>query len=232
MMKLTIGRQDGTDAPRLAVTVEGKTSYYGDPGSVPKGVSRKHCEVTLEDDGTITIQDITSNNFMYVNGADCKRRKNLSLSDSVELGPSRYKLDLDTIVKAVSAKKDYSIAHLGKVYDDFQTAKMQMQIRERRFNAISRLSMIITPISLALALFWEKARIIGLVFTVVFGAAIVVFSYKSAENGPKKHKELEDAFRDKYVCPNPACDRFLGSIPYKELMKTKACPFCHAKFKA
>ena len=50
MMELQIGRESGTESPRLAIVYDGKTNYYGQPGSVPKSVSRKHCLVTVGED--------------------------------------------------------------------------------------------------------------------------------------------------------------------------------------
>ena len=41
---------------------------------------------------------------------------------------------------------------------------------------------------------------------------------------------MENRFREQYVCPNSSCGRFLGAIPYKELIKNRACPYCKCKF--
>ena len=108
MIELIIGRESGVDKPRLAVYFNDKTSFYGTPGSVPKGVSRKHCKVVVGDDSSIVIEDITDNNFMFINGVDCKKKKKISANDTIELGPTRYPLDLDAILKSFSSKQVYS----------------------------------------------------------------------------------------------------------------------------
>jgi hypothetical protein len=66
------------------------------------------------------------------------------------------------------------------------------------------------------------AAFLGLVFALI--------RLRNAGTIPSKMKALEDSFRDRYVCPNPACGRFLGILPYKELLKNRSCPYCKAKF--
>lgn len=230
MMELTIGRESGVENPRLAIEQNGKTFYWGKPGSVPKSVSRKHCHVSVEDDAKMLIEDITENNFLYVNGVDCKRKGDVGITDTVELGPDRYRLDLEGILKAISSQQTYDISHLKEIYESYQKEKYDLQVSQGKLNALSALPGILSMTSIGLAVFIENARIVMIVIAALFALAFALIRYRNASKVPKKNKELEEIFRDHYVCPNPSCGHFLGAIPYKELLKNKACPYCKSKF--
>ena len=230
MIELQIGREGGTDTPRLVIVNEGKTSFYGQPGSVPKSVSRNHCKVKVADDLTMTIEDVTANNFMYINGLDCKRRKGVKVTDAVELGPDHYRLDLESIVKAFASKQEWHIAHLEKVYDDYNQTKLDNQVKQGKLGAISALPGVLSMASIGLAVVIPGARVIMIVVAALLALTFVVIRMKNASNNPIKMKQLDEDFREHYVCPNPACGHFLGATPYKELLKNKACPYCKGKF--
>lgn len=230
MIELLIGRESGVENPRLAVTQNGQTLFFGTPGSVPKDVSRKHCRIQIGDDSKMIVEDLTDNNFIYINGVDCKRKGGVSLSDTIELGPSKFRLDLDTIVKTLSSKQSFSIKHLETIYDGYQKDKFDMQVKQGKLNALSALPGILSMTSIGLAVFIENARIIMIVIAAVFALVFALIRYRNASKVPLQTRKLEESFRDKYVCPNPACGHFLGGTPYKELLRNKACPYCKAKF--
>ena len=232
MIELIIGRESGVENPRLAVTQNGQTQYFGTPGSVPKDVSRKHCRIQVGADGKMIVEDLTDNNFIYINGMDCKRKVNVSLTDTIELGPSKYRLDLDTIIKTLSAKQSFSIKHLEAVYEGYQTDKFDIQVRERKLNALSALPGVLSMISIGAAFILQNqdVRTWSIVLAAVFALAFAIIRYRNATIVPLKTRKMDDAFREKYVCPNPLCGRFLGATPYKELVKNHSCPYCKSKF--
>ena len=237
MMDLFIGREAGTDKPRLAVTLDGKTVCIGTPGSVPKSVSRRHCRICVGDDSLMTIENLTVSadsesvqNLLFIDGAEYIRRSGVPIDATVELGPNRYRLDVRALLKAVAAGQDYSICHLEKVYDDYQKEKLDLQIRQGKFNAISALPGVLSMTSIGLAVFIPNARVVMIVVAAVFALAFAFIRYKNASKIPLKTREIEDRFREKYVCPNPVCNHFLGAVPYKELLKNHHCPYCKCKF--
>lgn len=230
MIKLLIGRESGTEKPRLSITRDGQTEYFGKPGSVPKSVSRKHCCIEIGDDQSITIEDVTDSNFMFINGTECKRRKNVQLDDKIELGPDRYVLDLSSIVKSVAAQQTWHIAHLEKIYNDYHQAKLDNQIKQGKLGALSALPGVLSMTSIGVAAFVEGARLPMIVVAAVFAGAFAAIRIKNAKEVPIKLKKMDDDFKETYVCPNPTCSRFLGSMSYKDLLKTRACPYCKAKY--
>ncbi|RCR71476.1 FHA domain-containing protein [Larkinella punicea] len=45
-------------------------------------------------------------------------------------------------------------------------------------------------------------------------------------NTSERVQVLDEAFRRDYKCPNPACQQFLGYVPYAELLRQRQCRFC------
>ena len=237
MMELVIGREAGTDKPRLAVTLNGKTVCLGTPGAVPKSVSRRHCKVIVGDDSLMTVENLTVStesegvqNIVYVDGKEYVRRGGVPLDASIELGPDHYRLDVRALLKAVAAGQAYSIGHLEKVYQDYQQEKLDLQIRQGKLNAISALPGVLSMTSIGLAVFIPNARVVMIVIAAVFALVFAFIRYKNASKVPLKTREIEDRFREKYICPNPVCSHFLGAVPYKELLKNYHCPYCKCKF--
>lgn len=230
MIELIIGRESGVENPRLAVTQNGQTLFFGTPGSVPKDVSRKHCLIQIGDDSKMIVEDLTDNNFIYINGADCKRKGSVSLSDTIELGPSKYRLDMDAIIKTLSSKQSFSIKHLESIYEGYQKDKFDMQVKQGKLNALSALPGVLSMTSIGLAVFIENARIIMIIIAAIFALVFALIRYRNASKIPIRTRRMEESFREKYVCPNPACGHFLGGVPYKELLKNRVCPYCKTKF--
>ena len=236
-MELIVGREAGTDKPRLAVTLNGNTSCLGSPGSVPKSVSRKHCKITIGDNSLMTVENLTVSkenegvqNMVYIDGNEYVRRSGVSLDANVELGPDRYRLDVRALLKTIAIGQIYPIGYLEKVFNDYQQEKLDLQIRQGKLNAISALPGVLSMTSIGLAVFIPNARVVMIVIAAVFALAFALIRYKNASRVPLKTREIEDRFREKYVCPNPACNHFLGATPYRELLKNRQCPYCKCKF--
>ena len=229
-MELIIGRESGVENPRLAVEQNGKVSFWGKPGSVPKSVSRKHCHIVIDDDSKVQIEDITTNNYLYVNGQDCKRKGGVSFEDTIELGQDRYRLELEKIVKALSSQQSFDISSLEEIYDSYQKQKFDIQVRQGKLNALSTLPGVLSMISFGVAAFFQEARIVMIIIAAIFALVFALIRYRNANRIPLKIKKIEDSFRENYICPNPVCGHFLGVTPYKELLKNKTCPFCKSQF--
>lgn len=232
MIDLLVGRESGVENPRLAIYVNGQVLYHGAPGSVPKNVSRKHCHIIIGNDAILTVEDITDNNFLFINGTECKKKSGVKITDTIELGPSKYRLDTQAIAKVVSLNQSFSIKHLEDVFNTYQKTKFDLQVKERKLNAISAFPGIMTMISIGAAFFFQNQyiRIWSVVFAAVFGLIFALIRFKYAKGIPLQNRKYDDEFREKYVCPNPACNRYLGQTPYKELIKNRSCPYCKSNF--
>ena len=217
---------------RLAISENGNTIFYGNPGTVPQSVSRHHCELEVDDNLVMTITNVSGHNIMTVNGKDCLKKKGVLLRDEVTLGKDHYPLKLEDIVKGVYSKQKYDISHLKYVYEDFEKDKIDMQIKNARFQNYSTISGFIIPLSIVVGTVLPNVliKVLFYVASLIFLSVFFVLKHKRAELGPLKQKELTDNFNDTYVCPNPVCGHFLGNQPYRNILKAGSCPYCKAKF--
>ena len=108
MTELIIGREASSDAPRLAVTMNGNTDFLGNPGSVPKSISRRHCKITIGDDSLMTVENLTIQpgstsvpNEVYIDGEDIIK-KSVSMTFGRFLA---YYADAPEIEKPSSSKE-------------------------------------------------------------------------------------------------------------------------------
>ena len=227
-MDIIIGREEGAEKPRLCLKSGEKTIFVGAPGSVSRKVSRKHCCLRLDAEGNIeSVTDLTQDNFMYVNGRECKSKSGLRITDVVELGPDRYPLDLSLVVRLFAGNAPKDAAGLGEVYGNYQKALMEIQVRQGKFNALSSLPMLFSMASGILAAYVEEARFIGIALALIFIVGFAVLRYKMAASVPRQRKELDDKFHREYACPS--CGQYLGSLRPEDLAKRGSCPFCKAK---
>lgn len=244
-MELTIGREQGNQ--RLQITADnGTVKYYGNPGSVPKSVSRQHCKIQVINENELLITNIKPENKTMVNGL-AVMEKRIGYNDLVELGKDKYMLSLSAIVNAFSQRQtyqtagnqnqqqapSYSIAHLEKIWNDYNKAKLDAQIQQAKENAISSVT----------GLFTMAAIVVGFIPGVPLAArigiyvlAFVLASYffynrtRKASYYPKLYNDLDNNLHDNYVCPNPSCRHFLGYQRFEDLEKSKKCPYCGSVF--
>lgn len=231
MVDVLIGREEKKDQPRLALNNNGEIKFYGNPGSVPKSVSRQHCRLVINDDASMSITDVTDNNFMFINGLECKKRSCITIDDVVELGPDRYRVNLAAIVQAYAAQQTYSITHLESIYSKYTEDRMNIDVQQGKLNALSSLPGIISMSSIGLAVFVEPVRIFAIIIAVITAIVFAVIRMHNASSVPAKKKALDDKFHDDYICPNPFCQHFLGPMQYKDLQKLHNCPYCKSKWK-
>lgn len=233
-MEIIIGRESGVQKPRLQISCDGKKFFIGDPGSVGMKVSRQHCKLEVDNNGTIvSIADITENNFMYINGKEFKSRKGISASDVLELGPERYKVDIKAVLKTVIGAPSYHIAPLREIYDNYQKELIRMQIRQGKIGALSSIPMILSMGSGVLVSVIPginpEIRTVLIVFAVLLMLLFICLRLKIASTTPHKRKELDDNFHRDYVCPNPECRHSFGNMRPDDLITNKTCPWCKSK---
>lgn len=235
MIELIIGREGGVpkEQARLALHLGDDTFFIGTKGSVPPTVSRMHCKITFGDDAKMTVENISSSNLLYINGKEYDKRIGVTTVDSIELGPDKYRINLEEIFKkAPVIKPGYSIKHLDVVFNEYQQEKMHLQVTQGQINALSALPGILSMASLVLVVIIPNGGVGRAILIGVAALCAIVFAlvrYKNASKVPLKTREIEERFRERYICPNPGCHRFLGMTPYKELLKNKCCPYCKSK---
>lgn len=224
MQVVLIGR-DGTN-DTLKISTNGK-SVNGP--KVTKTMSREHCRLTINDDGTATIENINPRNVTFVNGQPVMS-KVISGTDVVELGGDRYKLDLAPFKLAKFA----DIRHLEIIWKRHKQYQEKQKIDALRKNALRSATGILTMGAILIS-FANNPDLNFLRYTLYILAIIsigwtVVSGIINAPKIVKKENEMKQRFQESYVCPN--CGMFLGfEKSFDMLRKDGECYKCHTKFR-
>lgn len=213
-------------------------------------VSRKHCKVTPNGDGTYTVENLSQTSFTKVDGKEIIRAK-ATLNSRLQLGPIFSATLVELIGRPVAdgpAKpqgapvatkptpqppvKTYNISHLNRVWDDFNQTNLDLAEKQRKVNLVRTGSMVFTMSAALVASF--TAGPIGWIFTGIgiFGNLYSFIGVKNAESPEEKQRRME-AFDDAWICPNPECGKSLPAKNYKNLLRNfQSCPYCKCKYVA
>lgn len=251
---ILLGREAGQS--RLLVAVDGKAAAVGAPGSVPASVSRcrpaegaAHAQIRIGADGNMTLVNMNPQNVTAVNGSEIMSKR-VKAADAVALGAGRYGVNLSTVLEvarqlvpaAASAEPGaFDISPLRRVWDDYHDRCLAIKERQRKQGIYASLPMFFTmggaAVSFVLSfILGEQYKNEIQIFSgilVVAGLFMLMFSFMKRKND-SSIRDLEQAtedFQDRYVCPNPECNRFLGNMSYKLLRKQyPKCPYCGSRF--
>lgn len=239
-MEIRIGRESGKS--RLSVVIDSKQRYVGAMGSVPQSVSRQHCILRIDDRGDMNIENVKLENVTSVDGLEISRKR-IEKTSRIELGRDKYLLPLKEILCAVygqqtESPKAYSLRPLQVVWEEYEKRKDALIVEERKKAALRSLSGILSSLGIVCSLLplgeaaeWlNVARVLFVVGSLLSGVYFFWKSYRNADEGIKRQKELEKDFRARYVCPNPECGHFMGAQHYDIMAQMPSCPYCHCKY--
>lgn len=229
MKVIQIGRDGPTS--KLKLTVNGQSTTLGT--TVPQSVSREHCQVERQDDGTAVITNLNPRNSTYVNGMSVVSHS-ITADDVVELGPEHFRLDT-SFLKLVRL---VDISHLQLVWDDYNEWEEHTRIGNIRSTALKSVTGLFSMAALIITfgdfgMEEQTMRTLRLVLYALAGVSIIWTSLNMFVSAPRKvreAKEREERFLDQYICP--ACKRPFGkSYRYEKLLQLGECPMCKAKFR-
>lgn len=226
MTEITIGRDGQTG--KLRMTVGKQTSTFGEAGSVPRSVSQEHVRVTIGDDGSLVLTNLNPENDTYVNHRAVERKR-ISEGDRIVLGGEHYRLSWDMLKPFIPKMVD--ISALEQMWKDYQEQRLQMQIRERRFNTLRSATGLITMAAIALSIMTGRQSlwfIVLYVVAILISLAFTIKAWRDASAVPQKAQQLNRQFQHDYVCPQ--CGHFLGNQPYELLAQNGHCPYCKTQF--
>lgn len=223
-------------------------------------VSREHCWLTDNGDGTYTLLN-KSTQGTFVDGRQIVRTV-VTPDTVIRMGQSTIvkvsdllPLKIESPVPGPSAPTpsphpagagqsptaptvpEYSIKHLRRVWDDFHEKQLAIQKRQRDLNQLRSASPMFTLGSGAIATLakcmgWGDA-IFGLtVIMTIIGTALMVYSFIICykDRSIEEREEANDKLIQDYVCPNPKCRHFMGQQSYHIVRQNKNCPWCKCKF--
>ena len=237
-MDYVIGREPGEGGGRLRiVSLQTKKEYFVDyPGSVPQTVSREHCLLSVDSSTKqLTLTNRKLQNSTWVNGLEIASM-GVSTADKVELGSGHYLLSLSAVMDVISGELpiEYSIKHLEQVWKNYQEEKLALSVKQGKINAVQSVTGVLTMASIACSFIPNApAGIRAALYVIALSLAVffVVYRYSNAGKYPKQLQMLEEKFHREYVCPNPSCQRFMGNMPYDDLVKaSKTCLTCKCHY--
>ena len=225
---ILIGRDAASSA--LNITVDNKPQVVDAPGSVPKSVSRQHCQLTINDDGTIQLKNLNPQNVTYVSGM-AVMSKIVTRGDRIELGGDRYLLNWDMIDKTMPKEAD--IRPLKAVWDAYNSETKAVAQSTQRFQVIRGIVPVFTMSAVLLG-YLSGGR--GGAFYIIYGLVIaltVFFSlkaWKDIAKNDERRENIKNRFTHEYCCPE--CGYFFGFTDYDILTRNiDCCPKCKNKLK-
>lgn len=213
MALILIGRDEKTN--QLAFTVDNNTPLRTSV-QVSNSVSRQHAEINFDPQTqAMTIRNLKPNNFTYVNGLGVlKRTLILDKGTTIELGPNREKVDMNALRQVISKiPREVDIRHLEAVYKKYTDDRLQLQVSERKFNALRSATGVLTLGAMAVsAIMGANGRTSPLFICAYIAATLItivcfVIAYKKAGKVPFQQQKLQEDFQERYLCP--ACKHFL-----------------------
>lgn len=253
---ILIGKEPGQGRLLVAVAVEGQPRQAILQTAVPDSVSRckpheniAHCKITVDDNGSLRLFNLKSQNVTYVDGMEIES-KAINANSRVALGKDHFPISIAAILNAAkqlvpqsnSAGSEgnnkleggFSIAHLEKVWDEYETALEHIQIKQQKANKMRMLPIMIGSLSaVASPVIATVAAVESLYITVPIAAISFLMYfviYQRKDTSIDEKKEANMRFMTHYVCPNPECRHFMGNQHYQILAQSTKCPYCGAKF--
>lgn len=211
-------------------------------------VSRQHARITFITENVMLLEDTDSTFGTWVNDQRIAR-KIITIEDSVMLA-EKERLDLTAIrarfitpkmtsaVKAaVPVKEQAATPAASQDALDFREEFKKLEKMHEMYTQVSEAMMVNTPRHQA----WLRASfgfvpLIGMalgpagMIIGVLGTVVGQIVAAEAINPAEKKLTLDKEFKRNYVCPNPACKRFLGFTLFADLAHQKQCSRCKAKW--
>lgn len=194
-------------------------------------VSRRHCKLTDNGNGTYTLENISLTACTYVEGKQVI--KTIVRSDTIiQLGPN-FRAKVSELVPPPAVKKPvYSLRPLKAVWEDYDQRKLAIQEKAARQVNMSRLQGILSMCGMCISFIPGFSMGLRVVIVVAALAVGVYFFLKGMNDDSvqRKLRDLDEEYASLYKCPNPECGRPFGSMPYRNIEFTKQCMACGCKY--
>ena len=248
---ILIGKEPGQGRLMVAVSGTGKSGTIGAVGSVPGCVSRckpmegvGHAAIMVDANGNMTLKNVKAQNITYVNGMEIVSKR-ITPSDTVELGKDRFGIHLSVVLETAKKLADtavpagggggqvaqtFNMAHLEMVWNNYHDSLRDLREKQKRVNLIRSGCGIFTMCAMPCIFFFGA---VGYVLTAI-GVIGNIYSFIGLKNDdtPEEQERITETFQERYVCPNPECNKFLGNLSYKLLKRQYSmhCPYCKCEY--
>lgn len=238
-MEIIIGREEG--ARRLHCIVGGREFNIGQAGSVPLSVSRRHCKIVVSGN-SVSIENIKATSATFVDGNQIFS-KAITPASRVQLGEEKFLVPLRQILQLASGSPDNSIAHqqevptfslkpMKAVWEEYDSRRMEIQNNAAKSANKQRLQGILSMLGMCIGFIPGIDSAVRAVIIVAALSVAVYFFIKGSVGTTVQQQlhDLDDEFAKKYKCPNPACGRPFGAIPYRSIEYNRQCLACGCKY--
>ena len=208
-------------------------------------VSREHCKLTSNPDGTFTLENLSANGT-FVNGNSIIRTSvdkdtvirlganfTICVKDLLPITPQQANVPQFDQSAITQSQNEYEakFRRLKAVYDQYSADKIALQKEAGKNNFYRMLPMtLLSLVGLGAAAIPALGNIAPVI--AVGGIGLLVYSLVKSYNGsidnPEKMEALNKQFMIDYVCPK--CGNFLGFVPYESLANKSVCSFCKCKW--
>ena len=236
-MDIIVGREQ--NARRLHCVVGGREFNLGQAGSVPLSVSRQHCKISVNG-SSITIENIKAQNVTFVDGNQIFS-KSISPTSKVQLGEERFLIPLQQILQLATGAPvgqqkpeapTFSLKPMEAVWNEYDRRKMEIQNKAAKAANMQRLQGILSMLGTCIAFIPGIDPAVRIVIIVAALVIAVYFFWRGSRNNTVQQQlhDLDEEYAKKYKCPNPACGKPFGSVPYRNIEYTKQCFACGCKY--
>lgn len=243
-MELIIGRESKNN--QLIIIADGNPYRLDVGGNVPSSVSRynikdgtAHCRIIIST-GNMRIENLNEMNVTYVNGIEIESSK-ISMSSVIELGEDQYRINLPKILKLIGFQPTFSTKHLRRVWERYDKALLRLQLEEKKKQNQQKLQGILSQVSMLCVIIPSVLPSIPIpswLRCVLVAGALgmgIYFYLKGNQTDDAfimKKRELDNQFKEDYICPNPKCKEFLNFTPYDTIKSRKKCTHCNCNYQS
>ena len=233
-MEIIIGRDSNSN--KLALLVDGKR---GIDFSVilPLCVSRLkpeenlgHCCISIRKDN-IRIINMNPQNVTYVDGEEIVDSVKIDIHSIIELGVDQYRINIKKLLNKIGYIPPVSIKHLKRIWEKYDRAILKLQVEQQKAANQQKLQGLISQASVLCVIIPSVipsipipgiVRVILVIGAMALGIYFYIKGTKTEESFVVKKREIDERFKDDYVCPK--CGYFFGFTPYENLTYKKNCP--------
>ena len=242
-MEIILGREEG--ARRLHCIADGRDFYVGLAGCVPASVSRKHCKIVIN--GThISVENLKVQNITFVDDSQIIS-KEITATSKVQLGKEKYTIPLQQIIQLATGKPTtngdsilqsnadtpmFSLKPLERVWEEYANRKIEIQEAETKSANMSRLQGILSMCGMCIG-FIPGIDLTFRIIIIAVALLIAIYLFlrsMSKDIVQKQLNDLDEEYAGKYKCPNPACGKPFGGVPYRQIKYNKQCFACGCKY--
>ncbi|MBQ0047010.1 MAG: FHA domain-containing protein [Prevotellaceae bacterium] len=244
-MEIIIGREEG--ARRLHCIADGREFNVGAAGSVPTSVSRKHCRIVVLGE-KMSIENLRDQNITYVDGNQVFS-KSITSTSKVQLGSEKFAVPLQQILQLATGKPiasvnssekkpeppTFSLRPMKSVWEEYNQKMLQIDIDNAKKQKEDKKKRNIQALCSSIGMLFVLVPDLGVMRYVLMGISALITVYIMFKGDDDditvvKKNKLNEEYATKYKCPNPACGKPFGSVPYRSIEYNKQCFACGCKY--